>query len=66
LSDVEKSNQHREFNFVEKIFDSLNNNSIFTIVIFISNHLNSKHMATKKKAAKKKAAPKKKAAKKKK
>ena len=58
---LKKSNQHREFNIVEKIFDSLNNNSIFTIVIFISNHLNSKHMATKKKAA-----PKKKAAKKKK
>jgi len=34
LSDVEKSNQHREFIFVEKIFDSLNNNSIFTIVIY--------------------------------
>jgi len=34
LSDVEKSNQHREFNIVEKIFDSLNNNSIFTIVIY--------------------------------
>jgi len=29
---LKKSNQHREFNFVEKIFDSLNINSIFTIV----------------------------------
>ena len=65
MSDVEKSNQHRKLNFVEKIFDSLNNNSIFTIVnLFLTQ--NSKHMATKKKAAKKKAAPKKKAAKKKK
>jgi len=34
LSDVEKSNQHHCFSFVEKIFDSLNNNSIFTIVIY--------------------------------
>jgi len=31
---LKKSNQHREFNIVEKIFDSLNNNSIFTIVIY--------------------------------
>jgi len=32
LNDVEKSNQHRGSNFVEKIFDSLNINYIFTIV----------------------------------
>ena len=49
---------------MEKIFDSLNINYIFTIVnLFLTQ--NSKHMATKKKAAKKKTAKKKVAKKKK-